>query len=173
MGGYITFAFWRRHRERVLGLALCDTRAAADSEPGLDKRRAMIRAAREHGSEAVADMMIHSLLGETTRERCPEVEREVREMIGTASVDGVAGAIEAMMQRPDSAPTLATIDAPTIVITGEEDSIAPVEEARAMSAAIRGSSFEMIPGAGHLSNLERPAAFDAVFAEFLARLHAA
>jgi pimeloyl-ACP methyl ester carboxylesterase len=173
MGGYITFAFWRRHRERVLGLALCDTRAAADSEPGLDKRRAMIRAAREHGSEAVADMMIHSLLGETTRERCPEVEREVREMIATASVDGVVGAIEAMMQRPDSAPTLATIDAPTIVITGEEDSIAPVEEARAMSAAIRGSSFEMIPGAGHLSNLERPAAFDAVFAEFLARLHAA
>lgn len=170
MGGYITFAFWRRHPERVLGLALCDTRPGADSEAGLEKRRAMIQAAREDGSAAVAAMMIDSLLGPTTRERCPDVEREVRAMITSASVDGVIGAIEAMMQRPDSTPTLGTIDVPTVVITGEEDSIAPVPEARAMSDAIRGSRFAVIPGAGHLSNLERPAAFNTVFSEFLARL---
>jgi pimeloyl-ACP methyl ester carboxylesterase len=172
MGGYIAFTFWRKHRERVLGLALCDTKAGADSEAGLEKRRAMIRAARDHGSAAVADMMIGSLLGKTTRERNPEVEREVHTMMTSAPEDGVVGAIEAMMQRPDSTPTLATIDVPTIVITGEEDIIAPVEEARAMSDAIRGSAFEVIPGAGHLSNIERPAAFDAVFAEFLTRLRA-
>jgi len=170
MGGYITFAFWRRHRERVLGVALCDTRPGADSEAGLARRRDMIRAAREHGSTAVADMMIDTLLGPTTRERSPEVVREVRAMLTSAPVDGVVGAIEAMMQRPDSNPTLATFDVPTVVITGAEDAIAPVEEARAMSDAIRGSSFEMIPGAGHLSNIERPAAFNTIFGEFLARI---
>jgi pimeloyl-ACP methyl ester carboxylesterase len=172
MGGYITFAFWRRHRERVLGLALCDTRPGADSEAALEKRRAMIHAARTDGSAAVAEMMIDSLLGPTTRERCPEVEREVRAMMISAPVEGVAGAIEAMMHRPDSTPALATIDVPTVVIIGEDDAIVPVSEARAMSDAIRGSVFEVVPGAGHLSNLERPAAFNTVFSEFLARLSA-
>jgi pimeloyl-ACP methyl ester carboxylesterase len=172
MGGYITFAFWRRHRERVLGLALCDTRSGADDDAGLEKRRAMIRAAREQGSAAVADMMIDSLLGKTTRERSPDVERGVYAMMTSAPVDGVVGAIEAMMQRPDSTHTLATIDVPTIVVTGEEDAIAPVEGARAMSDAISDSTFAAIPGAGHLSNLERPAAFNIVFAEFLTRFRA-
>ena len=172
MGGYITFAFWRRHPERVLGLALCDTRQGADNEAGLAKRRAMIRAARTDGSAAVSDMMIDSLLASSTRERCPEVEKEVRAMMTGAPVDGVVGAIEAMMQRPDSTPTLATIDVPTVVITGEDDAIAPVEGARAMSEAIRGSVFAMIPGAGHLSNIERPAAFNTVFSEFLSRVQA-
>jgi pimeloyl-ACP methyl ester carboxylesterase len=172
MGGYITFAFWRRHRDRVLGLALCDTRPGADSEAGLSKRREMIEAARARGAAAVADMMIDSLLGPTTRRRSPEVVREVREILTSAPVDGVVGAIEAMMRRPDSTPTLATIDVPTVVITGEEDAIAPVEEARAMCAAIRDGHFEVIPSAGHLSNLERPAAFNTVFGEFLARVRA-
>jgi len=172
MGGYVAFAFWRRHRERVLGLALCDTRPGADSDAGLEKRREMIRAARERGSAAVADLMIDALLGRTTRERSPEIEGEVRAMMTSAPVDGVVGAIEAMMHRPDSTPTLATIDVPTIVITGEEDAIAPVEQARAMAGAIRESTFQTIPGAGHLSNIERPAAFNTVFAEFLTRFRA-
>ncbi len=172
MGGYITFAFWRRHRERVLGLALCDTRPGADSEGALEKRRAMIHAARTDGSAAVAELMIDSLLGPTTRERCPEVEREVRAMMISTPVEGVTGAIEAMMNRPDSTPALATIDVPTVVITGEDDAIVPVSEARAMADAIRDSVFEVVPGAGHLANLERPAAFNTVFSEFLARLRA-
>ncbi|HEU6449910.1 MAG TPA: alpha/beta fold hydrolase [Gemmatimonadaceae bacterium] len=170
MGGYVAFAFWRRHRERVLGLALCDTRPGADGDAALEKRRAMIHAARTDGSAAVADMMIGSLLGPTTRERCPEVEHEVRAMMTGAPVDGVTGAIEAMMQRPDSTPALTTIDVPTVVITGENDAIVPVSEARAMSDAIRHSFFEVLPSAGHLSNLERPAAFNTVFSEFLAQL---
>jgi pimeloyl-ACP methyl ester carboxylesterase len=172
MGGYIAFAFWRRHRERVLALALCDTRPGADDEAALARRREMIRTARESGSTAVADMMMDSVLGPTTRARSPEVVREVRAILTSAPVEGVVGAIEAMMERPDSTPTLATIDVPTVVITGEEDGIAPVDEARAMSDAIRQSSFEMIPGAGHLSNIERPAAFNAIFGEFLARIRA-
>ena len=170
MGGYITFAFWRRHSDRVLGLVLCDTRPGADSEAALAKRREMICAAREKGSSAVADLMIESLLGPSTRRRSPEVEREVRAMISSAPVEGVVGAIEAMMARPDSTPTLASIDIPTLIVTGEEDAIAPVKDAEAMRDRIQGSVLEVIPGAGHLSNIERPAAFNTVFGEFLGRL---
>jgi pimeloyl-ACP methyl ester carboxylesterase len=172
MGGYIAFAFWRRHSDRVLGLALCDTKPGADSEVTLVKRREMIRAARELGASAVADMMIESLLGPSTRQRNPEVVRGVHSMMACEPVAGVVGAIEAMMARPDSTPTLGTIDVPVLVVTGEEDAIAPVDEARSMSDRIGGSVLELLPGAGHLSNIERPAAFNTVFGEFLGRLGA-
>ena len=80
---------------------------------------------------------------------------------------GILAALQAMMDRPDSAPTLATIDAPVLIVVGEEDALTPVKESEAMHAAIAGSRLEIIPGAGHCANFERPAAFNQVVQEFL------
>jgi pimeloyl-ACP methyl ester carboxylesterase len=91
-------------------------------------------------------------------------------MISSQPVDGVVGALEAMMGRPDSTPALSSIDVPTLIVAGEEDAIMPMAEAKAMHAAIGGSTLEVITGTGHLSNLERPAAFNHVVSEFLAKL---
>ena len=170
MGGYINFAIWRRHPQRVRALVLANTRAGADSEEGREKRRAVMALARDQGSGAVADSMMTGMLGKTTRSTRPEIVNSVHRMISSAPVEGVVGALQAMMDRPDSTPTLATIDVPTLIVTGDEDTIIPVDEARAMHAAIRGSTIEVISGAGHLSNLERPAAFNHVVSEFLATL---
>ena len=38
LGGYISFALWRRHCERIIALVLADTRAGADSEEGKQGR---------------------------------------------------------------------------------------------------------------------------------------
>ncbi|HEX6536356.1 MAG TPA: alpha/beta fold hydrolase [Gemmatimonadaceae bacterium] len=170
MGGYITLAFWRRHRERVLGLILADTRAAADDAAGRERRRAMIALARREGPEAVAGAMIESTLGKTTRQRHPEVVGAVHAMFAAASVSAIVGALEAMLDRPDSTPTLATIDVPTLIVVGDEDAISPRREAEAMRATIAGSRLEVIPGAGHASNVERPAAFNAVVTDFVRSL---
>ena len=170
MGGYIAFAMWRQHPQRVRGLVLCNTRPGADSAEAREKRRGMMALARERGSAAIADAMMTGMLGKTTRERRPEITNSVHRMISSSPVEGVVGALQAMMERPDSTPTLATINVPTLIVTGDEDTIIPVDEARAMHAAIRGSSLEIISGAGHLSNLERPAAFNHVFSEYLAKL---
>jgi pimeloyl-ACP methyl ester carboxylesterase len=85
-------------------------------------------------------------------------------------VPGIVGALEAMMARPDSTPTLATIDVPTLVVVGEEDVLTPPAEARAIQSAVRGSALEVIAGAGHLSSYERPASFNHVVSEFLGRV---
>ena len=84
----------------------------------------------------------------------------------------VIGQLEAMMTRPDSRPTLETINVPTLVIVGDEDAVTPTKEARPMHAAIKGSRFEIIAQAGHLSNLERPAAFNTALSELLTALEA-
>lgn len=167
MGGYIAFALWRRHRARVRALVLADTRAGADTDEGREKRRRLIAVARSRGSGAVADMQITSMVGATTRDRRPDVVETVRAMMAAAPVEGIAGALEAMMTRPDSTSTLATIDVPTLIVVGDEDELTPPAEARAMHERIRGSRLEILAGAGHVSNLEQPSAFNHVVGEFV------
>ena len=167
MGGYVAFAVWRRHRERVRALILADTRAGADSDEARAKRRDMIALVRARGSGAVADAQIAGMVGRTTREKHPDIADAVHRMLTMAPVEGVVGALEAMMSRPDSTPTLATIDVPTLIVVGEEDVLTPPKEARAMHERIAGSRLEILTGAGHVSNVERPAAFNHVVSEFL------
>lgn len=171
MGGYVAFALWRRHRARVRGLLLADTRAGADDEAGRQRRRELIEAARKGGSAAVADRTIEGMLGRRTRARAPGLVGSVHTMLAAAPAEGAIGALEAMIARPDSTPTLGTIDVPTLVVVGEDDVLTPPAEARALHAAIRGSRLEVIGGAGHLSNVERPAAFNQVTGEFLLSLN--
>ena len=170
MGGYIAFAMWRRHAQRIRALVLANTRAGADGDEAKERRRSQMALARTQGSNAIADAVLTGMLGKTTRARRPEIVSTVHGMISSAPVDGVIGALQAMIDRPDSTDTLRTIDVPTLVVTGDEDTIIPIEDVRSMQAAIRGSSLEVITGAGHLTNLERPAAFNHVVSEFLATL---
>jgi pimeloyl-ACP methyl ester carboxylesterase len=167
MGGYVAFAFWRRHRGRVRALVLADTRSGADTDDGREKRRRLIEVARARGSATVAEMQIASMVGETTRARRPDVVETVRAMMAAAPVEGIVGALEAMMARPDSASTLPTIDVPVLIVVGEEDALTPPAEARAMHERIRGSRLEVISGAGHVSNLEQPSAFNHLVSEFV------
>jgi 3-oxoadipate enol-lactonase len=170
MGGYIAFSMWRRHRALVRGLVLADTRAGADTDEARAKRRALIEVARTRGSGAVADGQVTGMIGKTTREKRPGMIDEVHRMLESASVEGIVGALEAMIARPDSTPTLATIDVPTLVVVGSEDVLTPPSEAEILHEAIRNSRLEVIEQAGHVSNLERPAAFNHVLSEFLASL---
>jgi len=170
MGGYVALALWRRHPELLRAIILADTRAGADDEQGRANRRGMIALAREKGAGAVADRMIAGMVGKTTREKNPDLVEAMHRMMSLADVEGIAGALQAMSERPDSTPTLATIAVPTLVIVGEEDALTPVKDARALHAGIAGSRLEVITGAGHVSNLERPAAFNHVVSEFLTSL---
>ena len=143
MGGYVAFALWRRHRERVRALVLADTRIGADTIENATRRRELIDVAEAQGSTAVANAQIAGLMGKTTRERRPDIYDAVHRMIAQAPTDGVVGALEAMIDRPDSTETCATIDVPTLVVVGDEDVITPPKEARLTCGAIAGSRLEV------------------------------
>ncbi len=170
MGGYVAMALWRRHRARIRGLILMDTRAGGDTSDGRTRRNEMIALARARGSVAVADAMISGMVGKRTREKCPEVVDAMHRMLALAPVEGVIGALGALRDRPDSTQTLTTIDVPTLVVVGSDDVLTPPSEGALMHAAIRGSTLEVIADAGHVSNVERPAAVNHVISEFLSRL---
>ncbi len=97
----------------------------------------------------------------------PAAVREVRALIGQGTPAGVAAAQRGMARRPDSTSTLAAIACPTLVVVGAEDTLTPPAEAEKMVAGIKGSRLARIPGAGHLPNVENPAAFDAALLDFV------
>lgn len=167
MGGYVAMAMWRRHKERIRALVLADTRAGSDSEEGREKRRAMAQLARERGPSAVADAMITGMVGKHTRENAPHVVDMVHRMLTSANVAGLVGALEALRERPDSTLALSTIDVLTLILVGADDVLTPVADSQAMHRAIYGSRLEVLAHAGHVSNVERPAAFNHLVAEFL------
>jgi 3-oxoadipate enol-lactonase len=167
MGGYVAFALWRRAPERVRALVLADTRAGADTPETRERRQELIELARTHGVAPIVDRQIVGLLGKTTRERRADIEGSVRAIAMNSTVDGIVGALAALLGRPDSTPTLATVTVPSLIVVGDEDVLTPPKEARAMHAAMPGSRLEVLARAGHLSSMERPAAFNAVLSEFL------
>jgi 3-oxoadipate enol-lactonase len=168
MGGYISFAMFRHAPRYFQGMILADTRPQADTPEGVEGRKRMLALVRDKGPAAVADEMLPKLLAEETRRKQPEVAARVRELVLANSNTAIAGAITALMTRPDSTAVLSTIHCPTLVVVGEADTITPPELSRAMSDAIAGSQLELIPHAGHLTNLEQPAAFNQALARFLA-----
>ena len=163
MGGYVAFALWRRHRDRVERLFLADTRAEADSEEARDKRLRLAALIREHGIEALLKTPPPWL-----RKGSPHWDPLLK-MIRGQTPDGVAQGSIAMADRPDSRPDLPTIDVPTAVVVGEEDEITPLEMSATMVDQIPGATLSIIPGAGHISNLEAPTAFEAALRAWLRR----
>lgn len=167
MGGYVAFEMLRRHRERVAGLILMDTRADADGPEARAARDAMIGLAQEEGARAVAERLLPRLMGRSTQQTQPHLVEQVREMMGRAPLAGVVGALLAMRGRADATPLLAGIDVPTLVVVGQEDEMTPPAVARAMTDAIPSAAMTVIPSAGHLAPLEAPTAVSRVCAEFL------
>ncbi len=170
MGGYVAFAFARRHRGRLRGLVLADTRAPADTDEGRAGRFRMAQAAQTNGASAVADAMLPKLLAPISLQSRPELVSHVRAMIETMRVSGIAGDLMAMADRPESVSLLPTLHCPTLVVVGEDDQATPVADARFMAERLPRARLAVIPQAGHLPNLEQPELFNRTLREFLATL---
>ena len=167
MGGYVTLAFVHRYPQRVRALILADTRAEPDTDEGKVNRDKMIEMALTDGSLAVVQQMVPKLLGDTTKEKFPEIVEAVVTMGSAQSPRAVADALSALRDREDARPWLTSIHVPTLILVGSEDQITPPEMAAGMENAIRGAWLVHIKGAGHLSNLEQPEAFNQALLTFL------
>jgi 3-oxoadipate enol-lactonase len=169
MGGYAAFAFVRRHPQRLAGLILQDTRAGADSAEARASRATLAAKVLAEGASAAVEAFLPKLLGETTRRERLALVESVRERILGTPPQGIANALHGLAARADSRETLPTIAVPTLVLVGAEDVLTPPPEAATMAAAIPRARLDVIPAAGHLANLENPAAVNAALRAFLAR----
>lgn len=155
IGGYVLFEFWRRHRERVSGLILCDTRAGADTDEGRANRLKAADDAEKQGPVPFIDSMIPKLLGDTTRTTRPDLVERARKMMLEMSAAGIAAVQRGMAARPDSVADLKTINVPTLVMVGTEDTLTPLSEAEFIQRGIAFSRLQVVSRAGHYAVFEQ------------------
>jgi pimeloyl-ACP methyl ester carboxylesterase len=164
MGGYVALALAQRHPRRLAALALADTRAAADTPPARSARAEAMALVRDAGPGVYLDRSLPRLLA---ADAPPALLARARALAETRPASLIAG-IEALRDRPDRTAELGAIGCPTLVVAGGRDQVVPPAEMRAMSQAIPRARFVTLEGAGHLTNLEAPQAFNRTLSEFLA-----
>jgi Predicted hydrolases or acyltransferases (alpha/beta hydrolase superfamily) len=143
-------------------LILADSKAAADTPEARQGREAAISLVEKQGVAALLEKQLPRLLSVSASEG---LRAEVR-ALGAQPADTVIAAIRALRDRPDRTAELPEIAVPTLVVVGNDDALSPPADARAMAAAMPNARVVEIPGAGHLSNLENPDAFNAALKEF-------
>jgi 3-oxoadipate enol-lactonase len=167
IGGYILFEFWRRFRNRVAALAFCCTRPQADTLEGRDARLKTADDALEHGTEWFADLMLPKLIGKTTREARPDLVLGAKRMMLKMSPIDIAQVQHGMAERPDSVPTLKTIDVPSLIVLGAEDPIATIADGELMRQHLAYNRLSVIPKAGHFAAWEQPEAVGKLLRQFV------
>lgn len=157
MGGYLSFELWRQAPKRIPALVLADTRANADDEEGRAARDETIRRLREEGFDAFWEGLAPKLF---SSDASAEVVERARAIAAEQPIESLVATVEALRDRSDSTSTLADVDAPTLVLVGEEDALTPPLAAKEIAAGVVHGRYAEISGAGHLSALERPAEFN-------------
>lgn len=156
MGGYVAFELWRRHPDRIAGMVLANTKAGADDDAGRERRRALAERLRSEGNGFLVESP-PPLLSEGAAD---DLWTTVKGWIADQPAEAIAAASLGMAERPDSTPDLAGIAVPTLVVSASGDTLIPPDASRPMADDLADGRYEEIQGAGHLSNLEGPGAFD-------------
>ena len=134
-----------------------------------DPARAAIRAraaeARKGDMQPIADALLQSSVSADTRIKRPAAAAFVRELLMRQDAEGYARTCEALaeMQPADTS----RIDCPTLLVTGDEDVVAPPQSVRMMSERIAGSRVEVLRGCGHWTPVEKPEECTALLQRFL------
>lgn len=167
IGGYIWFEFWRRFRERVGALALCNTRPQADTVEARSNRLKAAADVLEQGTEPFLESMIPKLMGRTTVGTRPDLVEGARRMMRKMSPQDISLVQRGMAERPDSVGDLKTISVPTLIVMGEEDVLSTAADGELMRQSIADSRLKMIPKAGHYAPWEQPELVGKILRQFL------
>jgi len=152
MGGYVSLAFARAYPQRMLGLGLIASQAAADSPERKAGRYQSAAEVAEKGVEILAAGLSVKLSAEA------RLQALVREVIARQSTAGAIGALRAMAERDDALSWLQSLTLPLVIVHGDADALIPVERAREMKAALPSAHYIELPGLGHMPMLENPRA---------------
>jgi 3-oxoadipate enol-lactonase len=152
IGGLIAQELYRQRPERVAALVLCDTAAKIGTDESWDQRIAQVEGG---GIESIADSVLERWFTAEFRTRRKAELAGIRAMLTRTPIEGYLAACGAL-KRADLRPYAGRIDAPTLCLVGDEDGSTPVALVKETAALIPGSRFEIIEGAGHLPNVEKP-----------------
>lgn len=158
MGGILAFEIWRQAPHRVTHMALLDTNPHAEAS---ERQSLRLEQIREAANGRLRELAVESLkplyLAEAHRDD-EALLQTVLDMALALGPDVFRRQSLALMKRVDSVATLETIDCPTLVLCGDEDTLCPVAYHELMAERIPGATLEVVNQCGHLSSMEQPEA---------------
>jgi 3-oxoadipate enol-lactonase len=152
MGGYVALAFAREFPDRLTGLGMVSSQAAADLPERKQGRYDTAEKVQKEGVHVVADSMAPLLSNN------PVHEKIIRRLIMTMPAEGVSAALKGMAERVDSTDFLSTIKVPVVVISGLDDKVIPIERSRVIAEKLAKVRLVELPGVGHMPMMEAPQA---------------
>ncbi|MCX8003407.1 MAG: alpha/beta hydrolase [Burkholderiaceae bacterium] len=142
----------------------------APAEPARAAIRARAAKARDEGEagmQEIADALVQGATASETKAKRPVAVALVRELLMRQSPDGYARTCEALAEAQPADVT--RIQCPTLLVTGDEDAVAPPQEVRRIAGLIAGSQVEILRGCGHWTTVEKPEECGALLQQFFAR----
>lgn len=171
MGGYIALRMWARRPEAISALIMSNTKAERDTDEIVGRRRTQIENIMKNGLESFIINGASKRLSPATLEHRPWVLDTIKMLNMTVSAEVNAATLEAMVQKKDDTKVLSTINIPTLVTSGGDDTFIPKDSPSKLHKGIKGSQFFKIPNTGHVSNLELPTQYNQLMEDFLKKNH--
>ncbi len=164
MGGATALGLAERHPQRFTRIVVCDSpcQSTPQSSQQWEER---IAVAQKDGIAALVEPTISRWFPPETVAKNPPHLDKVRAMIRATPVNGFVGCAAALADH-DYAAAVATVKPPVLFLTGDKDGAAGAM--RKLHEKLAGSRFVALAGAGHISNMDRPAEFTRAVGDFLA-----
>jgi len=166
MGGMIGQAFALRHPTRLRKLVLANTTSSYGTQ-GPEMWAARVKSVSEGGMAAVKELAMQRYFTDEFRASDVDVVDRIGEGFLATDPQGYIACCQAI-GKLDFSGDLHRIKAPTLVIAGEKDVGTPVSMSEAIAKAIPNAKLAVIPGAAHLSAVEKPEEFARLVLDFLA-----
>jgi pimeloyl-ACP methyl ester carboxylesterase len=164
MGASVALRFALAHPQRVQGLVLASFPAAASSGQGISARAAAFaRALDEEGLSAAGARFVW---GEDPSRDAALVRQGFMEHQPRALAQVLRELLAKQPSVEELSPQLAGLQQPALILAGEADAPS-VATSKALAGALARARLEIIPGAGHVVNLQQPQAFNAALLRFL------
>lgn len=171
LGGYVALEVCRLAPERIVGVALLDTGARADSDDAKLARVRMVQAMSsgtatlEQIAGSFAARVVHP-----SRLHDKELLTLLADMASTVGSDGFARQQHAAMSRADSRDLLAGLQVPALVLCGREDQVTPLELSDEMASLLPDAQLVTVEKSGHMATLEQPGVVVAAVLRWLERV---
>jgi len=164
-GGLLAQEFYRRHSAHVLSLVLADTYAGWKGSLPEPIPQERLSACLRDASLPPNEFVLRYLPGMFSQSASQEVREELAGIMSDFHPLGFR-LMAAALAYADTRDLLANIRVPTLLVWGDADARSPLSVAQQFLNAMRGARLVVIKGAGHVSNLEAPAQFNAAVRDF-------
>jgi pimeloyl-ACP methyl ester carboxylesterase len=172
MGGFVGLRLAARRPELIKSLILLETSAGPEPVENQARYKQLSFIARWMGLGLVSNQVMKVMFGPKFLNDPARAEqrREWQRRLVRNHRRGVTRATAGVIARQDVYEEIEKIRVPTLIIVGDQDSATPLSNAQRLHEGIAGSQLVVIPGAGHTSTVEEPAAVNAAINHFLEKL---